>query len=264
MKSMDDQKRSSGNKSNYKSVNVDYYHEPHPGRMDYWRLMAAPRFRMKTILEIISGYNSANLIDLGCGNGELLREVQKRYPRLKLCGVDLSETQININKQRNPSVAWHAIDLDKDDILPEQMFGSFDTIIASEIIEHVDNPTLFLKNACALAKPKIGRLILSTQSGKIWETERRVGHRNHFLKKEMKLLLEKGGWKPVEVRNAGFPFHNLAKFFANLKPSSTMKGFSDRPYGVFQKTICFILRMLYKLNSHSAGSQLFVVARRES
>ncbi len=251
-------------KNSIKSVNVDYYHEPFPGRMDYWRLMAAPRFRMKTILKIISRYNPSNLVDLGCGSGELLKEIQRKYPQLKLCGVDLSETQIDINKQRDSSIEWYEIDLDRADNLPEHMVEKFDIITASEIIEHVDNPPLFLKNASKLAKPGVGRLILSTQSGRIWETERRVGHRNHFLKGGMEELLKGGGWNPIKVWNAGFPFHSIAKFLANLKPGSTMKSFSDRPYGTFQKAVCFILRMLYKLNSNSTGSQLFAVAKRGS
>ena len=61
-------------------VNREYYLTESPGRTDYWKKMAAPRFRMEVFLEILSKHAMASLIDLGCGNGELLQDVRFRFP----------------------------------------------------------------------------------------------------------------------------------------------------------------------------------------
>ena len=34
-------------------VNLEYYEQSAAGRDDYWRLMAAPRFRVETLLGLI-------------------------------------------------------------------------------------------------------------------------------------------------------------------------------------------------------------------
>ena len=55
-------------------VNAAYYARLSPGRADYWREMAAPRHRLKTLLA-------------------LLGEIRRRHPPSELCGIDLSPEQ---------------------------------------------------------------------------------------------------------------------------------------------------------------------------
>jgi hypothetical protein len=136
-------------------------------------------------------------------------------------------------------------------------------VVASEIIEHVEDPRGFLENAAAWASPGRGRLILSTQSGPVGETERRVGHRRHFSPEEARALLSAAGWTPARVWNCGYPFHDWSKRAANLFPAASMAHFSARAYGPFQNVTCAILRSLFRLNSQRKGAQLFALADRK-
>ena len=72
---------------------------------------------------------------------------------------------------------------------PSLPLGRFDIAICSEVIEHVNNPQILLRHAATLTLPDTGMLILTTQSGFVHETEKRVGHRRHFLTDDMVDLL---------------------------------------------------------------------------
>ena len=242
-------------------VNREYYLALSPGRADYWRRMAAPRFRIARILSLIAERRPSSLVDLGCGGGELIDEIGRAYPDVALCGIDLSKRQIEANRQRDRSVDWRAIDLDGDEEELHELRHRFDAIVAAEVIEHVKRPERFLANALKLAKPGVGRIILSTQSGRIWPTELRVGHHRHFSADGMRAMLMEAGWKPLCVWNEGFPFHDLSKRLANISPERTMQSFSGKSYSLPQKAVCWILRALFHLNSRKRGAQLFAVAQ---
>lgn len=250
------------NPKDARGVNVEYYRTDSPGRADYWRLMAAPRARMKRFLKLLKTEPPSSVVDLGCGSGEILCELRRAFPDVKLCGIDFSPRLIGFNIKRCSETIWRAMDLDVDADFESGLLGAFDVVIASEIIEHVEHPDIFLLNALKLARPQGGRLLLSTQTGRISETERRVGHRRHFSRQEMHELLEAAGWKIDRVWNEGCPFHDTAKRMANLRPEKTMQAYSEKPYSLFQKFVCFSLRVAYAFNSKAKGAQLFAVARR--
>ena len=241
-------------------TNIEYYSLESPGRSDYWGKMAAPRSRCAVLMGLVSERPARSLADLGCGDGRFLGMVRAEYPSLSLCGVDSSAAQISSNRLERPEIAWHVADLGGPVAWPPGIRRHCDVVIASEIIEHVEDPEMFLRNALALARPGAGRLLLSTQSGRIGETERSVGHCRHFSKEEMIGLLSRTGWRPDRVWNAGFPFHDLSKWAANLAPHYAMQEFGGRSYGLFQNAICGALRCAFRFNSKRYGSQLFAAA----
>jgi len=243
-------------------VNRDLYAVVNSGRDDYWRKMAAPRFRVRTILKTLEADPPASLLDLGCGNGQLLVEVQPRFPGIRLAGIDLSAPQIDANRARSPGVGWYVCDLQAQYSVPGEIHGNFDVVVASEIIEHLTVPESFLHNARLLARPGSGRLILSTQSGPLRETERRVGHHRHYQSADIEALLRRTGWSPVRIWNCGFPFHDLSKWWANRHPEASLERFGGQSYGPYDNLVCLALRSAFLLNSRRRGAQLFAVARR--
>lgn len=239
--------------------NRDYYEPPSAGREDYWRYMAAPRQRVARILATVRRRAPASLVDLGCGNGQLLREIAAVMPRMRLAGFDLSTRQIDENRGVMPNIEWHAADLQ------EPLATSADTfqmVVASEVIEHLASPSLLLANAHKLAAAGAS-LVLTTQSGRVGETERRVGHVRHFSRAEMQTLLENSGWSPLRIWNEGFPFHDLSKWWANRDPDASMKRFGDdRRYGLAERAICLGLRAAFTVNSRRRGAQLYAIAEK--
>lgn len=245
--------------------NRAYYSDLLPGQDDYWRKMAAPRYRVQTLLTLIEKESRerslGELIDLGCGNGQLLAEIAARFASLGLCGADIAEPQLEQNRRAMPDCRFFALDLNEANVVPAELCSRFDLVTACEVIEHVEHPAEFLRNARALSRP-CGRLLLSTQSGPLRETERRVGHLRHFTANEMRALLTASGWKPLQVWNSGFPFHDLSKWYANRNPDSSMQTFAAQRYGFKQNLVCLLLRAAFRFNSQRHGAQLFAVAER--
>ena len=237
--------------------NLDYYSRLSPGRADYWRYMAAPRFRVQVIRHILEREHPSSVVDLGCGDGALLAAIREVLPEAALAGIDLSPAQIAQNRDSVPDADWYVANLETDTMdLPRR----FAALTASEVIEHLADPGRFLRNARQLAADG-ALLVLSTQSGTIRETERSVGHVHHFTAPQMTQLLDDNGWRTLRVWNSGFPFHDLSKWAANLLPGAMMQEFGEKAYGPVQRTATALLRFLFLFNSSSRGTQLFATAR---
>jgi SAM-dependent methyltransferase len=241
------------------SSNEAYYSRPTDGLADYRRLMAGPLWRRSVLLRLIASPPPRRFADLGCGGGDLIHATRVAYPDVATCGFDFSTAQITANRALHPDGEWHVTDLNLAATFPDALRGQFDTIASMEVIEHLDNPSALLRNARQLAAER-GRLILSTQSGLMAETERRVGHVRHFSTSEISDLLVASGWRPLRVWNSGFPFHDLSKKLANVNPDAAMRMFSEQRYGWSQRLTCALLRFAFRFNSDRRGGQLFAVA----
>ena len=253
----------SANEPNAQSAaeaNRDFYEAASPGQADYWKKMAAPRFRVRTVLSVLRQHAPESVVDLGCGGGQLLAEVARALPQARLVGVDLALALLARNRAESPAVRWVQKNLDAPATWSDQDRGQYAAVTAVEVLEHVDQPAQLLANARALLAPG-GLLVLTTQSGPLRETERRVGHRRHFTAAELQALLEGAGFQPEKLWNAGYPFHDLSKWYANLNAQGSMDRFSAKAYGLSENLICLGLRGLFLFNSQRRGAQLFAVAR---
>lgn len=238
-------------------INREYYDTTAAGRDDYWRYMAAPRQRVRRILQLVSRIEPRTVAELGCGDGRLIEQLSLAFPGVSITGIDIAARQLDQNRLRRPDVTWIEADLQQ----PIASRVSCDVVIASEVIEHLDDPRQLLENGRRLASDQ-GHLVVTTQSGPVRETERRVGHVRHFTTAEMTALLESAGWEPLRVWNEGFPFHDLSKWWANRDPEGAVQQFGDRAYGLRERAICVALRGAFLLNSRRKGAQLYALARR--
>jgi SAM-dependent methyltransferase len=190
----------------------------------------------------------------------VLQEIRRHLSIPRLAGIDLAERRIEANRRQMPEIEWLAADLDGETRFPAGWSAAFAAITAMEIVEHLDHPAAFLRSVRQLAVPGRGFLLLTTQSGPLRETERRVGHRRHWSVDEMTGLLRSTGWRPERVWNTGWPFHDLSKWWANRNPDGSMARFGDRAYGLSERLVCQALRVAFRLNSQHRGAQLFAVA----
>lgn len=96
--------------------------------------------RLDFIADIIAEYAPERVLDMGCGTGANLTEpLAQRFPTVSFLGVDSDKTSIEFaqreKRHRNADYAH------SDDVAA---LGKFDLIIASEVIEHVEDPDAFL------------------------------------------------------------------------------------------------------------------------
>lgn len=113
---------------------------------------------LEELAEIQKG--RTNLLDLGCGPGELLHEIGKRYPRLKLTGVDYSERMLEVSKNRNKGACHEhmdAMDIDK-------LEGKFGIITCTHSLPYYRDPKAVLHKLSGLMTMN-GRLLVGFASG---------------------------------------------------------------------------------------------------
>ena len=109
----------------------------------------------------ISTLNKLKCLDIGCGGGLL----SERIARLgaSVTGIDVTKSSIEIAKIHafNSGLSINYINTDVSSFIEKNSSKQFDLIIASEVIEHLDNRILFFKEVSTLLKNK-GILILTT------------------------------------------------------------------------------------------------------
>ncbi len=115
-------------------------------------------YQLDALLGMIDKTKNQYILDLGCGNGYLVNFLIKRG--YNAYGTDASEKGIAIARQTNTD-RFFVQDLSSD-ALPEQLQNiPFDTIISTEVIEHLYNPMAFII-FCKQQLKQEGELIITT------------------------------------------------------------------------------------------------------
>lgn len=147
------------------------------------------------------------LVELGCGHGDLARELTRAHPQVQFLGLDGAATAIAIAQGKVPRGAFVQADLTRPEQLPEQFRGFASHAVCSEVLEHVDDPVALLRGARALLAPGC-RLVITVPAGPVSAFDRYIGHRKHFTSDELAGLIRAAGLELVQVDAAGFPFFN--------------------------------------------------------
>jgi len=87
---------------------------------------------IEVLFDTLSEMNFERLIDVGCGDGRVLRELSEKYPEADLVGVDYSERAIKLANVLNPD-----LDLRAANIRTADFDARFDVAAAVEVLEHI-------------------------------------------------------------------------------------------------------------------------------
>ena len=105
----------------------------------------------------------ARVLDIGCGDGHVLRQLADGYPDpLQLEGVEFSEHGVAATRQAGYTVHVGAIE---EVVLPQR---SFDLIIMNQLIEHVREPKAVLRKIASALAPG-GHLFIETPNIDSWD-----------------------------------------------------------------------------------------------
>lgn len=202
----------------------DIYHQVSP---DYWessyknnifqRLWHAVKFRaLKKITKDIN--DGANVLDVGCGSGFSIEKIL--LGNFNVYGIDTTQELIAYAKKRQPNYHFY---VGYAESLPfEDNF--FDAVFYLDVIEHLKDPLLSLKEAHRVLKPagitiilvvkenhpifKIIWWIWKKMKGRVWED----AHLRIFDENILSKMIIDAGFNKFKIYKTHFGMSLLAVF----------------------------------------------------
>jgi len=98
--------------------------------------------RVAFCAQVIDELRPREVLDIGCGTGtNLTRPLAERFPRVRFLGIDSDAASIRYARAAHslPNLAF------EKDFQHTAVPAAFDLIVASEVVEHVDDPDGFFQ-----------------------------------------------------------------------------------------------------------------------
>jgi 2-polyprenyl-3-methyl-5-hydroxy-6-metoxy-1,4-benzoquinol methylase len=118
--------------------------------------------KIEKILKMFKDVRAEKILDIGCGDGTITKEIADTVGAKTVVGVDLSKRQLSQAKKKG--VETHRVNLNKEKI-PLKM--KFDLIVCIDVIEHIFDPDHLLDEVTRLSKPE-GYQLFSTPNFGAW------------------------------------------------------------------------------------------------
>jgi 2-polyprenyl-3-methyl-5-hydroxy-6-metoxy-1,4-benzoquinol methylase len=227
------------------------------------------RYRRQLICRLLSRYgasDASHIVDLGSGQGDLSRDLRKAFPKAEIAGIELSAAGVAIASAKVPDVRFFQRDLLEPAGASDPLRSWAQYAVCSEVLEHLDDPGLFLANASEYLGPG-GTLIVTVPGGPMSQFDRHIGHRRHYTPATLRAILEDSGFAVELATTAGFPFFNLYRLVVILRGSSLISDVDAGSPGVISgllaRLVMALFRPLFALNVFGTrfGWQIVAVAR---
>jgi len=207
------------------------------------------RHLRRLILDMIRPLEFESVLDIGCGQGALLVEIQAKFPHIRPCGVDLSSRAIELARARVPGGEFFVLD-----VVNESLARKFDLVICSEVLEHIPDDVAAM---CHLAAMTGKYLVVTTLQGRMRPSEVVMGHVRNYARGELAYKLAQSGLRVTRTIEWGFPFYS--PLYRDFLDRIGNRGTSGK-YGVARKIIAAGLYALFALNSTRSGDEILLLA----
>jgi SAM-dependent methyltransferase len=189
-------------------------------------------YRTRLILDALGWVpDGAVILEIGCGQGEFALHLASRYPQADVRGIDISVEGVDRAAQAAERLGLAARfaqrDLTVPTRLPDDERARATLAICSEVLEHVDDPSAVLSQMREYLAPG-SLLVVTVPGGPRSAFDRHIGHRRHFSAARLRRLLTAGGFEPVVVRRAGFPFFNLYRLVVMARGKKLIDDVEER------------------------------------
>jgi trans-aconitate methyltransferase len=251
---------------------ADFYDQVWDAWGELDRHSPAAFHRRRIVLALVREYaRSANqVLEVGCGQGALLKKLELELPAAVVHGADVSPKSLEKSRALGIRAELFQLDLSALDFEAShaERFSRFDLVICSEVLEHLADDRRALERIMLLLAPG-GQLIVTVPSGQKTRFDSAIGHVRHYTRRGLAHRLREGGFEVERVMAWGFPFHNLYRLLvavgARLSPDTSGSRAPGLPRGVLglsYRALSRALKPLYFLNRPYWGPQLFAVARK--
>jgi SAM-dependent methyltransferase len=228
----------------------------------------AQNFRHRLIIRLLCGREAGSgmrVLDIGSGQGDLIKKLSARLSGGRFLGIDLSKSGVEISRRKVPGAEFFSADLLEP---PEALarYHSWATHAAcSEVLEHLDDPICFLRQARKFLHAD-AKVVFTVPGGRMSAFDRHIGHRRHFNRSELRALLEQSGFSVERICLAGFPFFNLYRLVVIARGERLVDDVKENNTGWSKRLSIIAMRVfdwLFHLNLLDSpfGWQLVAVAK---
>ena len=103
--------------------------------------------------KVLSRYAAPRVLDVGCGNGDMIADLTAGVPSCRVFGIDCMRRQIDMAAARHPESRFCVMDLEGDSFaedlrgwMDSEGIERFDVINCSMVLMHLLNPTRVLRS----------------------------------------------------------------------------------------------------------------------
>ena len=230
------------------------------------KLNPAQAFRRRLIIGLLDGCGAqgkTKILDIGCGSGDLLAAINKRYSESSLAGMDISPTGLAETRKKLPHATLAQWDLNEPKVDPGELQGWATHAVCSEVLEHVDDPVKLLANAAAFMRTGCA-LVVTVPGGPLSAFDKHLGHRRHYTKETLTETLESAGFDVINMAAAGFPMFNLYKLVVIVRGKKLIADAGGRP-GFMARSVMALFRLLLPLSLSDSphGWQIAAIAMKK-
>jgi ubiquinone/menaquinone biosynthesis C-methylase UbiE len=157
------------------------------------------RYRTAKVLEMIKKYSNSEaprILDAGCCDGTMLRDISKSISASELVGIDNMAEFLKCGDIGESPVRLENMDMEKGLGFEDK---SFDVVIASSVIEHLSDADSFIKEVVRVLDSSGIFILLSVVP--IYEKlmcalkVKTTDHYRNFRKNEISKIVETAGFK---------------------------------------------------------------------
>lgn len=238
--------------------------------------------RAAVILGSIDEKKDRRLLEVGCGRGFYVNTIGRLFPKLKIWGVDLNNDYLKKADKLDGKVKLIRADVSK---LPFED-NYFDKVIASEILEHVEDDSKALREIFRVLRPG-GRLIVTVPNKNypfLWDPlnyilEKTTGkhlpsniwwlsgiwadHKRLYDTNDLRGRVEKSGFVIDSVRTvthyclpwSHFLFYGIGKNLVEKGLFGQLDRFGDINLGYWGRLVLWPINKIDKLNGDDEGEK---------
>jgi SAM-dependent methyltransferase len=216
---------------------------------DMKRYGPSSRHTRRLIMNMVSSLEFRSVLDVGCGQGSPLEEIEERRPGVELAGVDLSEQAVTLARRRLPRASFSVLDLTEG-----PLDRTFDLIVCSDVLEHIPDDRAALRHIRKMANRWC---LVTTLQGRMRRFEREVGHVRNYRRGELRERMEEAGFVVRQQLDWGFPFFSpLYRNVLDVAPSTATTG----SYGPGRRVLAEMLYWLFYANLSRLGDYVICLA----
>jgi 2-polyprenyl-3-methyl-5-hydroxy-6-metoxy-1,4-benzoquinol methylase len=140
----------------------------------------------KNLLQLLksSGISLDNkaVVDISCGTGHCMKEIQKQYRLKKLAGTEYSTNALQIAQEIMPGAEIVLLNIETDFLVEK-----FDIVLCLQVLEHLVHPEKAIRHLRKMVAPQ-GRLIVTVPDGRV---DNFSGHINFWSSESFLYFLQR-------------------------------------------------------------------------